>query len=164
MATIHLSQGQHALVDDQDVPRLSKFKWHSAWDKNTKSFRASRTLRLGGRKTRRIMMTWEIMGHPNRGLVIDHKNHDTLDNRRENLRLCTYSTNNTNTKGIKRNCASGIRGVYWNPNISKWMSALSVNGKRTYLGCFSDKTKARDAYLSASARLRVSEGGTCLAP
>lgn len=71
------------------------------------------------------------------GMVVDHINHNVLDNREENLRVCTQTQNSYNTK-MKSNNTSGYIGVTWNEKLNKWQSAITVNRKSIYLGVFKD--------------------------
>lgn len=68
-------------------------------------------------------------------LVVDHINHDTLDNRMENLRMCTH-LQNTRNKKIQHNSKSGVSGVVWNKKLNKWIARISHDGERIYLGIF----------------------------
>lgn len=67
--------------------------------------------------------------------VIDHINHRKFDNRKHNLRECTYSNNNMN-RGLHSNNTSGVTGVSWNKNIEKWCATIRINGKQKHLGSF----------------------------
>lgn len=74
--------------------------------------------------------------------VVDRINGDTLDNRRENLRVCSVQQNNENrTPGIK-NSTSGIRGVSWNRRMQKWRAYASRNHKQNHLGFFDSLEEA----------------------
>src|ERR1035437_8057727 len=97
MKRIPLTRGQFALIDDDDFNKFGGLKWFASLNKKTGSFYASRG--VGPRKKRRIVrLHREIMGSPE-GLKVDHRNHNTLDNRKENLRICTNSQNMMNRKG-----------------------------------------------------------------
>ncbi len=85
---IPLTQGQFAKVDPEDYDWLMQWKWCAAWDKKTRSFRAIRSQYRTGRGPECIRMHREIMKAP-KGILVDHGNHDTLDNRRFNLRKAT---------------------------------------------------------------------------
>ena len=82
------------------------------------------------------------------GKNYDHINRNPLDNRKSNLRIATHSENMKNRKKFKNN-TSGITGVYFNKNKSKWEAHISNNGKVTYLGSFNNKDEAINARLSA---------------
>lgn len=76
---------------------------------------------------------------------VDHKNRDTLDNTKDNLRLCTKSQNAMNSK-IPSDNTSGYKGVSWKKDKRKWKAYLTVNKKQIHLGYFSaieDAAKAR---------------------
>lgn len=75
--------------------------------------------------------------------LVDHINHNTLDNRKENLRIVTYKTNSYNR--LKRaNCASKYKGVYVENN--KFRAKITVNGKIVHLGYFNSEKEAAQAY------------------
>jgi hypothetical protein len=86
----------------------------------------------------------EIMG-AKKGESVDHINGNKLDNRKENLRICTHTENMWNTKKPKTN-KSGIKGVHWQEDRQKWSAQISYKGKTIPLGrfnCFEDAVKAR---------------------
>jgi len=72
---------------------------------------------------------------------IDHINGARDDNRVENLRDVDQNVNQRNAKQRKDN-KSGITGVSWAANCNKWMAYITVDGKRTTLGFFTDKYRA----------------------
>ena len=78
-------------------------------------------------------------------MQIDHINHDTLDNRKQNLRICTAKVNNQN-KVINNSKSSGHRNIYWKPKLNKWEVGLQINYKKIYIGVFS---KLEDAIQAA---------------
>jgi hypothetical protein len=86
------------------------------------------------------------------GFVIDHINRNPLDNRRCNLRYATDSQNAINRKISVKN-KSGYRGVYWKKESKIWVSAIVKNGKRIFLGSFSNKKKASKAFIKKSKEL-----------
>ena len=91
------------------------------------------------------------------GLVIDHINHDTLDNRRENIRNVTTSENGQNRKGAQvNNLTSGIRNVY--QNGKNWAVRLTKNGKTIHVGTYPSIYTA-ERIASKARQYYYEEGG-----
>ncbi len=147
---IALTQNQVTKVDATKYEQLNQFNWFAYWDPCSMSFYARRAKWNPGRKRQRIVeMAGEILQlktneHP------DHKNHDTLDNRRENLRKATKSQNMMNRR-MKRDNTSGYIGVHW--HLGKWQARITSNGKRISLGHFFSIEKADRAYDEAAKKL-----------
>jgi|TARA_Y100000034_G_C6768225_1_gene342575 hypothetical protein len=156
MERIKLTQGQYALVDDEDFDELNKYKWCAFWNKPTQSYYVVRKSRKseGFKKQRLIFMHRQIMNVPV-GLYTDHINHDTLDNRKENLRLCTASQNHGNRQ-LNKNNTSGYKGVSWHKRDKRWRTAIRIGGKKKHLGHFKTKEEAMEAY-NESAKLFFGE-------
>ena len=143
---IPLTQGQVALVDDEDFDRFGHLKWYAAWCESTQSFYVQRE---EDRKTIRLHRA--IMGVTDPRVRVDHRNHDTLDCRRQtNLRICTQAQNLANRSGLDANNTSGHRGVSWHKRIKKWAAHIRANGKLIHLGYFSDKAIAARVYAAAN--------------
>lgn len=144
MKRIPLSQNQNAIVDNKDFEKLSKFKWSAKYDKYTKSFYAVRGVVVNG-KSHQVTMHSEILNSS----MVDHVNHDTLDNRRENLRVCDHSKNAANCK-IHKDNRSGFKGVTFERN--KWRSRIGFAGKMIHLGFFETAKLAANAYNQAAKK------------
>ena len=149
MKRIPLTQGQFALVDDGDFRRFGNFKWYAAWDRKRQEFRAVRGIKKNG-KVKTVRLHRAIMGAKNWSMKVDHINHNPLDNRRDNLRVCTHTENCRNRRGPQKNSTSGVRGVYWNKLYGKWQARIRIGGKNKHLGVFVEKSKAASAYASAN--------------
>lgn len=168
MKQIQLTQGQFALVDDEDYEELSKYKWYAQYDRGPKSFYAARSSNRTNGSQSTIRMHRYIMrlcGHDLTGMVIDHINHNTLDNRKENLRVCTQYENcmNKDTNKVKLSAnSSGYKGVRLNQKkgtrkgapvtYTYWESFIHYKGKRIYLGNFKTKEEAHEAYCKACVK------------
>jgi len=76
--------------------------------------------------------------------LIDHINHDPLDNRLSNLRVCSASVNLFNKEPSKVN-KSGIIGVHFDKSRQKWMAYITKDLKRKHLGRFATKEEAIEA-------------------
>ena len=140
MKEIKLTQGKVALVDDADYEWLSQWKW-------TYGGYAFRMIRDGTRKQRMIYMHRVIMdAQP--GEQVDHINRDGLDNRRENLRLCSSSQNNGNQR--KTRGSSRFKGVSWHKEGRKWQTGIKLHGTQRHLGLFTDEVEAAHAYDDAA--------------
>jgi len=86
---------------------------------------------------------------PNDGKVVDHINGNTLDNRKENLRICTQADNCVNRRK-NRNNTSGFKGVRWREQNNAYVAYIQVSGKNKYLGLFPTIELADNAYKKAS--------------
>jgi hypothetical protein len=136
MAKILLTQGQVALVDSGDYAHLNKWSWYVTRSKLGKSFYAERSRHISGKYAHNgIKMHREIMGCvKGDGKIVDHINHNTLDNRRVNLRLVSPSINAANRK---RGC-----GAYFDKRRRRWVARVGFMGKTHWLGQFVTKEQA----------------------
>jgi hypothetical protein len=132
-----LTQGKFAIVDAEDYNCLSRHKWCAARSKDT--FYAHR-----GSNRRLISMHRAIMRAP-KGLMCDHRNHNGLDNRKSNLRLCTSAQNQYN-KRPKKGCSSKYKGLTLREDRRRWRAKICFNRKRIHLGDFADQIKAALTY------------------
>lgn len=129
MKKIKLPNGIITIVSDKDFEELNQYKW---WFDGRYPARHL-PMKNGKRKT--IRMHQQIMGVSI--LDIDHKNGNSLDNQRTNLRFATRSQNNANM--IINNFR---RGVVWHKLAKKWQAQIQINGKNIYLGLFKNLNEA----------------------
>lgn len=88
-----------------------------------------------------------IFGEIKKGNVVDHKNQNSLDCRKQNLREATYQTNSINSRGYGK---TKIRGVYPHSD-GGYVAQVGLNGKPKYLGTFKTielATQARNAFVA----------------
>ena len=126
---LQLTKGAYALIDHEDYEELSKYKWHL----HSAGY-AGRVVKT--RKRKYILMHRQIMNAPD-GVLVDHVNGDPLDNRKENLRLCTHAQNLQNRRRLPANNKGGYIGVFHVKEINKWEARITVSGKRKVLGYYS---------------------------
>ncbi len=135
---IPLSQGKFAIVDAGDYEELNQYKWYA--DKSGHTYYA---VRRKGRKL--ISIHRQVMKAP-RGLVCDHIDHDGLDNRKKNLRLCTQGENIRNMRARKGGTSIYI-GVSFDKRIQMFSAKICVNYKKIWIGnfkCEIEAARARD--------------------
>lgn len=116
------------LFDKEDYDSIRTYRWSVNQDRVISTGRS------------RILLSRLIMG-PEKGMVVDHINGNTFDNRKQNLRICTISDNNKNHKICSTN-KSGTTGVYFDKQNNKWSAQIYINGKVKRLGRFADKEDA----------------------
>ncbi len=152
MKKIPLARWLYALIDDEDFERVSEYKWSIS---TSRGYNYPHTpIRVEG-KIKYIKMHRFIMS-AGRGMIVDHKNKDTLDNRKCNLRLCTEAENMRNRAKSKVN-SSGYKGVRyfpWNNHTNKpWRAQLGFNRKHIFIGYFATKEEAALAYNAKAKEL-----------
>jgi hypothetical protein len=150
MPIIPLTRGQVAIVDDEDLDCVSRFSWQ-AYPKergNRTYYYAKARLLIDGRK-RLVSMQRFLMDYP-QGLVVDHKNHDTLDNRRSNLRVCTRSQNQGNA--LKRP-GTRFKGVSREHTSKRWKAVIQCENRTYRIGTFEREDEAASAYNKKAIEL-----------
>lgn len=149
MKTIPLTQGQVAIVDDRDAPALILTKWKAVRKKGLYWY-AQRNVTRNGKRTG-VGMHSQIMGFPK--CLVDHRNGDTLDNRRRNLRKATHSQNRSNStkrRDWKQKCTSKFVGVFRNKRGCRWVAHITHGGRMKRLGLFDSPEAAALAYNKAA--------------
>lgn len=136
---IKLTKGKVTLVNDEDFEWLNQWRWHSAKGERYAGRRDMKTKKI-------ILMHRQIMNPP-ADMVVDHKNGDTLDNRKNNLRICTKAENQRNHKRLKNN-TSGYTGVSFRKDTKKWFAHIGdkLSGTFGHLGNFLTPEDAARAY------------------
>jgi hypothetical protein len=137
-------KGKFALVDDEDYEELMKYKWLG----NKQGYAVSQKRKYS--KTTATYIHRLIMDAP-KGLVVDHINHDKLDNRKINLRICTQSENMANMNKISG--ASKFKGVFFTRNSKKPYAKICYNYKQIHLGTFDTELEAAQAYNTKALEL-----------
>lgn len=141
MKEIPLTQGLVALVDDEDMEYLSQFTWCVGEVSPGRRYAMTRVRKPDGKQAT-VYMHRIILDAPPKKKV-DHINGDGLDNRRENIRLCSHSQNLANRKGPASHNTSGYVGVIL--YRGKWRAAVVKDNKRHYVGQFDTPEQAARA-------------------
>lgn len=142
MKLVPLSQGLFAKVDDLDFDIVSKFKWCAQKRKH-----GHHAARYFGKKY--VYMHQMILA-TEKGVGVDHKDGDGLNNMRDNLRPATKRDNGRGFRHLKGK-TSKFRGVCWHKAAQKWAVALTlVRSKTLYLGLYLDEVEAARVYDAAA--------------
>ena len=138
------TQGEHFIfIDGEDFDRIKNYRW--SLFKNGKTFYA-RALING----KAIQMHRLLLDFPES--IVDHKNRNGLDNRRDNLRICSRAENAVNSR--KQNNTSSIyKGVSFRKTRKKYTAYIGDRDNRIQLGLFIDEHDAGEAYNKKAIEL-----------
>lgn len=127
-----------ATVDDEDLERLSLFKWHV-----TKSQSNISRNKKSNYRNIHTSLAAEIMRQPKQ--MFDHIDRDPFNNQKSNLRACT-KTQNQGNKSKQKGCSSVYRGVSWFKPSGKWQAQIRIDYTLKTIGLFSNEVDAARAY------------------
>lgn len=161
-ATIQLSRGMNALVDATDLEWLGGRKWCATICNGR--FYGKATGRTPGKRDRPYLHRY-IMEMTGSSVQVDHRNRDTLDNRRTNLRPATVGQNRSNSrkKFWRGGKSSEFKGVSWHKRTSRWRAVIVKDKRQRELGLFDSEADAARAYNRAAMEMhgefaRINEG------
>lgn len=139
MKLIQLTQGRFAQVDDEDFELINQYKWYLTGGN-----------KYAGRwyNNKTMYMHRELLNFPDQR--IDHIDRNSLNNQRNNLRICTGSQNCMNREKILQNRSSQYKGVHYYWKNQHWRAGICINYKKIHLGCFKTEIEAAKAYNQAA--------------
>lgn len=152
MKFLKLNNGTFTEVDDEDFERLS----HFTWEDDSDSIRRKVYLKnyhINGRRIRkykRITIQNEIL---NSDGMFDHIDRNYRNNKKNNLRPCTYSQNLSNRAKMSVNASSKYKGVWLNKKRNKFVAEIKANGVRYHIGSFDNEQEAARAYDTKAKQL-----------
>jgi len=141
MKEIPLTKNQVALVDDEDLPLISEYKWHT--HKSNGGLYASTNPGRAGQR-RFVLMHRLIMGAP-KGLQVHHADHNGLNNQKSNLSLATNAENVRHQK-LSSKSTSGFKGVSWHKGMKKWRARIHISRQEIVFGYFDTAEEAAKRY------------------
>lgn len=145
--TIPLTRGYVALVDEGDYELLSKRNWMTAIRERSIYAVSCESRSNGGGTT----YMHRLLVNAKKGEQVDHVNHNGLDNRRANLRICTVAQNRQNQR--KTRGSSKYKGVCWHKAGGKWRAYIKRESRQRGLGCYEIEEDAARAYDRAAVEM-----------
>lgn len=139
------------IVDDEDYDELMMHTINIYPDKNTNY--AIVHVYCEKYKYKDIRLHRYILGITDPDIEVDHRDHNGLNNQRENLRVATHQENQYNRNPNKISTSS-YKGVGWNKQNKKWVARIRDDGKSKYLGSFDDEYEAYLVYESAAEKIQ----------
>lgn len=148
IAIIPLTRGYEAVIDVEDVPAVEGRFWAARESGNT-VYAQCANYTEGKCKT--LILHRALLAAP-RGVFVDHRDGNGLNNRRSNLRFCNRSENAQN-RDAPRNSLSGVKGVCWNVKDRRWRAYIHIApAARVHLGSFLTIGEAAAAYAQAAIK------------
>jgi hypothetical protein len=153
IAYVPLTQGYEAVIDAADVPLVEGYSWKAV----VGSRRVYAATQVGGRKNKTDIRMHRLIMEAPTGVDVDHIDHNGINNRRKNMRLCTRSENLQNQRKRLDN-TSGFKGVNYYKRTGRWRAYIMRDSKERHLGYFDTPEEAYDAYCKASEELHGEYG------
>jgi hypothetical protein len=144
MICIPLTQGQHAIIDNDDFEFVAQYKWFAIKHRYTFYARA----KINGRA---IPMHRLILGIIDTPQICDHIDGNGINNTRSNLRLCSSQQNSLNRRKRSDN-STGFKGVRFRKSRNKFIAVISFAGKQRMIGSFNTPEEAHAAYCAAAVK------------
>ena len=150
---IALKDGKETLVDAYVyADRVRHYRWYLRQSSTCEDLFYVGSSRKADGSQKTILLHRLVLGieDGHRNVAVDHINRNGLDNRLENLRLCSNAENQLNTRA-RRGSVSRYKGVTWSKRIEKWGADIQTNGRKIFLGRYSDEHAAAVVHNIAAA-------------
>ena len=140
---IPIGKGIEAIINESDYLLVSPYTWWIGSGRNSHTLYACATINGHKTKMHRLIM------NATKGQIVDHINGCGIDNRRQNLRLCSHSQNSANMFRMALG-SSRFKGVSWDKVKKRWFAKITVNYKQIALGRYRTEEDAARAYDAAA--------------
>lgn len=150
LAWTFLADGRKVVTDGKYADLLREYPWFALNCRRGRATAYARTTR-----NKKTILLHDLILKPDPGLVCDHVNGDTLDNRRGNLRAVTVRANSANTR--RKVSSVGYIGVQ--PSGNKFSASVLRGNQRTHLGLYES---ARDAAIAYDVAAKLLHGPTAM--
>lgn len=145
MKEIKLTKGYVAIVDDEDFDYLSQFLWHARVNK-TNVYAATRI-------NKKYTYMHRFLMNPKEKFWVDHKDQNSLNNQKNNLRICTPTENSRNSRS--KRLKNKYKGIYYSKDkkrIKRWVAQINTGFKVINLGRYLTPEEAAIAYDKAAIK------------
>lgn len=141
------------LISTSDLERAKEMPgmWNVQLNKDINTFYVKGRVKDQNGNTKGVLLHRWLLGLTNSKFYVDHIFHNTLDNRRQAMRVCSNSENQQNMR-MRNDNKSGRRGVSWSNHSQKWRAQIRVNGRYEHLGFYKDLTEAVSARKEAEKK------------
>ncbi len=153
MIRVPLTQGKFAIIDYDDA-WLLEYKWCVVWGSKRRTHAYARAIVDG-----KPVLMHRLIVKAERGVPVDHRDGNTLDNRRGNLRTAKPVENSQNRLLPQRGTASGFKGVHIEKRSGLYRVRITKDARVIYLGSYRDAGYAATVY-DRNARILFGEFAT----
>lgn len=145
--------GLVAIVDDEDFEWINSYRWHLRGNakRNPNKMYAVHQPYSNGKKTRQVAMHRLVMGIKDQLIVVDHIDHNGLNNQKANLRICSPAENTRNSRPSNGR-SSRFKGVNFHKQTQKWCARITSDSKTIFVGLLESEEDAARHYNAAAVK------------
>ena len=121
------------IIDKEDISKVQQYTWHAKYQEDIHSYYVETNQKLQSGKFM-LMLHRFLTDTTCKSKTVDHINHDTLDNRKCNLKVCSQKENNLNQAELHKNNKTGYRNISYQKMYDKFIVTLMINGKNKTIG------------------------------
>lgn len=136
---------KYCFIDGEDFDKVKDYTW--GLKESSKN-----NLYVVTYKNKKIIRLHRLLTNCPDGLFVDHKDFNTLNNCKSNLRICTHAENGRNNKIKNIKKTSKYKGVCWKEKQNKYSAQIMYKDKSIHLGYFTDEKEAAFAYNTAAQK------------